>query len=99
MFYELLSDGTIGRSTNNSKIAQQLGLVLETENEIIYGCDGKYYFKGTEPKIPEPTYTEKRQQEYPPISDQLDMIYWDSVNGTNLWQTKITEIKNKYPKE
>ena len=45
------------------------------------------------------TYAEKRSEEYPSIPDQLDMIYWDKVNGTNLWQEKIAEIKAKYPKE
>lgn len=52
--------------------------------------------------IPEPTdltYAEKRMMEYPTIGEQLDMIYWDRVNGTNLWQEKIAEIKAKYPKE
>ena len=49
--------------------------------------------------LPEPTYVEKRMMEYPPLADQLDMIYWDKVNGTTLWQEKITEIKNKYPKQ
>lgn len=48
--------------------------------------------------LPEPTYVEKRMSEYPSLSDQLDMIYWDKINGTNLWQEKITEIKTKYPK-
>ena len=48
--------------------------------------------------VPELTYVQKRLAEYPSIGDQLDMIYWDKVNGTNLWQEKITEIKNKYPK-
>lgn len=48
--------------------------------------------------LPESTYVEKRMMEYPPLTDQLDMIYWDKVNGTNLWQEKIAEIKNKYPK-
>jgi hypothetical protein len=46
----------------------------------------------------EDTYTTKRYKEYPSISDQLDMIYWDKINGTNLWSDKITEIKQKYPK-
>lgn len=45
------------------------------------------------------TYAEKRALEYPTIQDQLDMIYWDSVNGTSLWMEKIAEIKEKYPKE
>ncbi len=45
------------------------------------------------------TYLEKRINEYPDMSEQLDMIYWDKINGTNIWLDKITGIKNKYPKE
>ena len=99
IYYELMSDGTIGRSTSNKKIAQSLGLNLTTNQEIVYGFDGKRYFKGQEPTPPEQSYIEKRLAAYPQISDQLDMIYWDKVNGTNIWQEKITEIKTKYPKE
>lgn len=43
-------------------------------------------------------YKERRQAEYPSIADQLDMIYLDKVNGTNLWVDEITRIKEKYPK-
>lgn len=43
-------------------------------------------------------YIDQRKSEYPSIQDQLDMLYWDKVNGTNNWQAKITEIKEKYPK-
>jgi len=43
-------------------------------------------------------YKEARILEYPSIGDQLDMQYWDKINGTNNWETKIAEIKNKYPK-
>ena len=97
-YYELLPEGTIGRSTPSKKIAQDLGLPLTTNDEIVYGYNGKRYLKGQESTPPEPTYAEKRLAEYPPIGDQLDMIYWDKVNNTNLWQEKITEIKAKYPK-
>ena len=45
------------------------------------------------------TYSDLRQKEYPSITEQLDMIYWDSINGTSNWLDKISEIKNKYPKE
>ena len=99
IYYELLSDNTIGRSTNSKKIAQDLGLNLITDTEIVAGYDGKRYLQGQEPKVPEPTYTEKRVAEYPPIAEQLDMIYWDKVNDTNLWIEKIAKIKAKYPKE
>ena len=34
MYYELLKDGTIGRSTPNKEIAKSLGLNLETNNGL-----------------------------------------------------------------
>jgi hypothetical protein len=43
-------------------------------------------------------YASKRTLEYPTIQEQLDMQYWDSVNGTTTWQDAIEAIKNKYPK-
>ena len=97
-YYELLQDNTIGRSTQNETIANQLGLTLQTDQEIVYAYNGKRYFQGEEPAAPEKTYVEKRLAEYPPISDQLDMIYWDKIDNTNYWMETITEIKNKYPK-
>ena len=44
------------------------------------------------------TYVEKRQQAYKPIAEQLDMIYWDRINGTNHWQNHIATVKQTYPK-
>lgn len=35
---------------------------------------------------------------YLPMSQQLDMQYWDSVNGTTTWKDHITAVKAKYPK-
>ena len=67
---------------------------LERENE-----DEERRFQIVEVEVKELTYAEKRALEYPTIQDQLDMIYWDSVNGTSLWMEKIAEIKEKYPKE
>lgn len=43
-------------------------------------------------------YARTRKSLYPPIVDQLDMIYWDMVNGTENWKNTITNIKNTYPK-
>ena len=54
--------------------------------------------KEEEPEPYEPTYADLRRVEYPAIGEQLDMIYWDKINGSNLWVEKITEIKEKYPK-
>jgi len=44
------------------------------------------------------TYVEKRIGSYGSIGDQLDMQYWDSVNGTTIWKDHVASIKNKFPK-
>ncbi len=99
IYYKLDRNNKIEMCTSSAEIAEKLGLTLTTETEIIHGCNGQLYFKGTEPIPPEPTYQELRSLEYHLVTDQLDMIYWDQINGTNLWIEKITEIKTKYPKE
>ena len=38
------------------------------------------------------------RQAYKPIAEQLDMIYWDGVNGTTLWEDHIAEVKEDNPK-
>lgn len=43
-------------------------------------------------------YKAQREAAYPEISEQLDMIYWDKVYGTNHWVETITAIKSQYPK-
>jgi hypothetical protein len=43
-------------------------------------------------------YKYQRQAEYPSMQEQLDMQYWDSINGTTTWQDTINTIKVKYPK-
>lgn len=41
---------------------------------------------------------QNRSKSYPPIDEQLDMIYWDKINNTNHWINIITEIKQQNPK-
>ena len=43
-------------------------------------------------------YKYDRQSEYKSLAEQLDMQYWDAVNGTTNWQDHINAIKTKYPK-
>lgn len=43
-------------------------------------------------------YQRDRVKEYPSIQEQLDMQYWDKINGTNNWQDAINAVKIKYPK-
>lgn len=85
----------IGPGTNTD-FYKSIDMVEMDVEEAHNGC---WYLKGYAPAEPKKTYAEKRLAEYPAISEQLDMIYWDKVNGTNLWQEKIAEIKAKYPKD
>ena len=43
-------------------------------------------------------YVEKREIAYPTIEEQMDMQYWDSVNGTTTWKDTIAKIKTDFPK-
>ena len=65
------------------------------------------YFEGneTEPsdsditnKITEIEVLEARKNAYASIKDQLDMQYWDSVNGTTTWKDHIAKVKSDNPK-
>jgi hypothetical protein len=44
-------------------------------------------------------YQRDRAKSYPTIQEQLDMQYWDKINGTNNWQDAINAVKTQYPKE
>jgi hypothetical protein len=43
-------------------------------------------------------YRDQRRLAYPPLEDQLDMIYWDKINGTSIWRDAIAAVKTRYPK-
>ena len=37
-------------------------------------------------------------RKYPSMEEQLDMLYWDKVNGTEKWKAAIDKIKTDNPK-
>ncbi len=43
-------------------------------------------------------YISARQSAYGSITDQLDMQYWDEVNGTTTWKDHIAKVKSDNPK-
>ena len=43
-------------------------------------------------------YIQARQESYGSVQDQLDMQYWDSVNGTTTWADHIAQVKSDNPK-
>ena len=38
-------------------------------------------------------YQRERATAYPSIQEQLDMQYWDKVNGTTNWEDAIAKVK------
>ena len=83
-----LFDGAfIPQDPANTDYQQFIKDVAEQGIEIVEG-----------PDIIEPDYATLRQQEYPSREEQLDMMYWDKVNGTTVWEDTIQAIKDKYPK-
>ena len=44
------------------------------------------------------SYNAKRRAVYPSMDEQLDMQYWDAVNGTSTWKDAIAKVKSDYPK-
>jgi hypothetical protein len=40
----------------------------------------------------------QRDRVYPSIGEQLDMQYWDSVNGTTTWNDAVAKVKSDNPK-
>ena len=65
--------------------------------------DGAWVFEAIpEPEVelePEPlTYAQLRATAYPSIQEQLDMQYWDGVNGTTIWADTIASVKSENPK-
>jgi hypothetical protein len=41
-------------------------------------------------------YATRRREAYPPITDQLDMIFH---GGIDYWHKSIAEVKARFPKE
>jgi len=48
-------------------------------------------------KINETQY--QRDRVYPSWQEQMDMQYWDNVNGTTTWKDAIAKVKSDNPKE
>ena len=50
------------------------------------------------PEVDNRPYAQKRAEAYAPIADQMDMQYWDSVNGSRTWLDHIEAVKEAHPK-
>ena len=44
------------------------------------------------------SYKSQRRAAFPSLEEQLDMQYWDAVNGTTTWKDAIAKVKSDNPK-
>ena len=65
--------------------------IVERENEIKINESKAVEFYAKQ-------YQRDREEEYPSIQDQLDMQYWDSINGTTTWKDAVAKVKADNPK-
>ena len=51
-----------------------------------------------EQEVNKNAYKAQRAKAYKSIEEQLDMQYWDRVNGTDTWKQHIDAVKTAHPK-
>tara|TARA_Y100000361_G_C11078250_1_gene299568 strand:+ start:152 stop:445 length:294 start_codon:yes stop_codon:yes gene_type:complete len=86
-----LVDGPITAATDGSYVIYHDGQTPPTEEEI--------QKKFEELKADYDSKEYQRLRKYPPIEEQLDMLYWDRMNGTERWIQAIKKVKDKHPKK
>ena len=86
-----LVDGPITAATDGSYVIYHDGQTPPTEEEI--------QKKFEELKADYNSKEYQRLRKYPPIEEQLDMLYWDRMNGTERWIQAIKKVKDKHPKK
>ena len=64
------------------------------ENKNLVTIDWTQVNSWTDPN----QYKYNREVAYPTIQEQLDMQYWDNVNGTTTWKDAIAKVKSDNPK-
>jgi hypothetical protein len=75
--------------------------VVTTRGNVAYDANEQvvdYDLAAVESLVAANAYKELRASAYPSIQEQLDMQYWDGVNGTTTWQDAIEAVKTGNPK-
>ena len=102
LFDDILSCPPEVEHPNDCDIVEEIDPVFgNTTRKVIYNPDRKEARLLAEQQAREAhenNYKTLRQKAYPTTKEQLDMIYWDKVNGTEKWVELIQNIKTKYPK-
>ena len=76
-------------------------LVTTIRGDVAYDANGnvvEYDIAAVQAYIDANAYKEQRASAYPTIQEQLDMQYWDGVNGTTIWADTVAAVKSENPK-
>jgi phosphoglucomutase len=90
---ESLRPGSKWSVTNNSTITW-----LDTEQTQPTDAEIQAEIARLQADYEAKEYQRQRAAAYPSMAEQLDMLYWDKVNGTNNWAEAIDAVKQEYPK-
>ena len=75
--------------------------VVTIHGDVAYDANNnvvEYDLAAAEALVAANQYKDQRATAYPTIQEQLDLLYWDKVNGTNNWEAAIEAVKTEYPK-
>ncbi len=78
----------------NPSIVTIRGDVAYDANEQVVSYD----LAAVEALVAANAYKDQRAKAYPTIQEQLDMQYWDGVNGTTIWADTVASVKSENPK-
>ena len=99
--YKLISD-PFGTGYAIQKLGSQISFLVDPANsdyqQFIQDVAEQGYDIVEGPDVVQPSYAELRASEYPSREEQLDMMYWDKINGTTTWEDTIQAIKDRHPK-
>jgi len=85
----------------NDAIYKLNPLVTTIRGDVAYDANGnvvEYDIAAVQAHIDANAYKYSRATAYPTIQEQLDMQYWDGVNGTTIWADTVASVKSENPK-
>jgi hypothetical protein len=75
--------------------------IITIRGDVAYDANEQvvsYDLAAAEALVAANAYKELRAAAYPSIQEQLDMQYWDGVNGTTIWADTVASVKSENPK-
>ena len=86
---------------NHKAIYKLYPQVTVIRGDVAYDNDNNevaYDESAVQAKIDSEAYKDARASAYASLEEQLDMQYWDRVNGTSTWKEHIDAVKAAHPK-